>query len=87
MIKEIVQRIENEISMLYDTNYRREEKVWANEKQIKHIEKLWNRAKNLKSDETKVLSRYVLDMCSLASKLSKNISELYQIIVFRGIEG
>ncbi|MBP9022916.1 MAG: hypothetical protein KBH06_06920 [Spirochaetes bacterium] len=87
MIKEIVQRIENEISMLYDTNYRREEKVWANEKQIKHIEKLWNRAKNLKSDEIKVLSRYVLDVCSLDSKLSKNISELYQIIVLRGIEG
>jgi hypothetical protein len=67
IFKEIIE----EIDKLRNEDYRKSEKIWANEKQIKVLSKLLKKANSLNREDIINYCRFVSDIASLSSKISK----------------
>jgi len=77
MSDKIIQDIENEIQHLVFEEYRKEQKVWIEARNIPHLRKLLGEARTLKRSLVGDFCRYVHDIASPQSRLSALASSLY----------
>jgi len=80
MKKELLDEISKEIIKLQSEDYRREVKMWANEKQIRKLIKLFSKARSLKKEAVFDFSRYVSDIASTNSKIFTLVEEFFNAV-------
>ena len=69
--KTIIKEIENEIMLLHNADYRKQQNVWAEDKQLKNIQRLLKRI-NIKQKTTVAdFCRVMYDSASTTSKIAK----------------
>lgn len=76
---DLIEEIEYEIGKLSSDAYRKEQKIWAEPKQLKNINKLFSRARNMKAESALDFTRVVNDVASRDSRISQLASELYRV--------
>ena len=73
----IIQQLEVEILRLSSAEYRKQQEVWLEDRNLRHLKKLLGTARSLRKPDVNTFCRYVADIAAPTSHLMQLASKFY----------